>query len=43
MFLVGRHDPASLKEMLGTRVIRVFLHDNDEYVTSDDEIHFSIG
>ena len=43
MFLVGKHDPVLLKEMLATRVIRIYLHDSDEYNDSGDEIYFSMG
>jgi hypothetical protein len=43
VFLVGRHDPVLLKEMLATKLVRVFVHDNDEYVSNDDEVYFSKG
>ena len=43
MFLVGKHDPVLLKEMLATQLIRVFVHDSDEFVDSDEKVHFSTG
>ena len=43
VFLVGKHDPAMLKEMLSTKCVRVFVHNNDEFVNNDDEIYFSMG
>ena len=43
VFLVGRHDPVLLKEMMATRLVRVFLHDCDEEVPEDLEINFSVG
>jgi hypothetical protein len=35
VFLVGRHDAVTFKEMLATRLVRVFLHDCDEYTNED--------
>ena len=29
--------------MLATKLVRVVLHDNDEYVSKDTEINFSVG
>ena len=43
VFLVGKHDPVLLKEMLATQLIRVFVHDSDEFVDSDEKVHFSTG
>lgn len=35
VFLVGRHDPVQFKELLATTLVRVTLHDCDEYVNED--------
>jgi len=43
VFLVGSHDPVLFKEMLATRLVRVYLHDNDEYVAEDADASFSVG
>lgn len=43
VFLVGKHDPVMLKEMLATRLVRVYLHDCDEYVEEGLEVNFSRG
>lgn len=43
VFLVGRHDPVQFKELLATKLLRVVLHDCDEYVTEDTEVNFSNG
>ena len=45
MFLVGQKDPVLFKEMLGTKLVRVELHDCDEYVAPEDEkdAKFSVG
>ena len=43
VFLVGRHDPVQFKEMLATKLVRVYLHDCDEYVTEDSDAVFSVG
>lgn len=40
---MGKHDPVLLKEMLATKLIRVFLHDCDEFVAEDTEMNFSQG
>jgi hypothetical protein len=32
-----------LKEWLATKVVKVFLHDCEEYVTDDQEVTFSVG
>ena len=37
VFLLGLHDPVLLKELLATHVVRVDLHDCDEYVPTEDE------
>lgn len=31
VFLVGRYDSVAFKEMLATKLVRVYLHDCDEY------------
>lgn len=41
VFLVGKHDSVTLKEWLATRLVRVYLHDCDEYTT--EEAKFSVG
>jgi hypothetical protein len=41
VFLVGKHDPVSFKEMLATKLVRVFLHDCDEY--TNEPAKFSVG
>lgn len=45
MFLVGLLDPVLLKEMLTTKLVKVFLHDCDEFVAAEDEADakFSVG
>ena len=43
VFLTGKHDPVMLKEMLATKIVRVFLHDCEEIVAEDTEINFSQG
>jgi hypothetical protein len=43
VFLVGKQDPTHLKEMLATKLVRVFLHDCDEYVAEDSDMTFSVG
>ena len=45
VFLLGLHDPVMLKELLATHVVKVDLHDCDEYVPPEDEkdAKFSIG
>jgi hypothetical protein len=45
VFLLGLHDPVMLKELLATQVVRVDLHDCDEYFAPEDEkeAKFSIG
>jgi len=40
---VGKHDPVLLKEMLATRLVRVYLHDCDEFVSEDTDVKFSVG
>ena len=39
--LVGHHDPVTFKEMLATKLVRVYLHDCDEYTS--EEAKFSVG
>ena len=44
VFLVGRQDPTMFKELLSTQLVRVHLHDNDEYINEGDaEVNFSVG
>ena len=44
VFLVGRQDPTMFKELLSTQLVRVHLHDNDEYIGEGDaEVNFSVG
>ena len=43
VFLAGMHDPVMLKEMLATKLVKVYLHDNDEYVDADSDATFSVG
>ncbi len=45
VFLVGLHDPVMFRELLATHVVKVDLHDCDEYVPPEDEkdAKFSIG
>ena len=45
VFLVGLHDSVMFKEMLSTQLIKVELHDCDEYVAPEDEkdAKFSVG
>lgn len=43
VFLVGQHDPVLFREMLATKLVRVYLHDCDEYVSDDSEAIFSKG
>jgi hypothetical protein len=43
VFLVGKHDPVLLREMFATKLVRVYLHDCDEYVSEDSDLNFSVG
>lgn len=45
VFLVGLLDPVLFKEMLATKIVKVNLHDCDEYVAPEDEkdAKFSVG
>ena len=45
VFLVGLHDPVMFRELLATHVVKVDLHDCDEYVPPEDEkdAKFSVG
>jgi hypothetical protein len=45
VFLVGLQDPVMFKELLTTQLVRVELHDCDEFVAPEDEkdTKFSIG
>ena len=42
VFLVGLLNAVQLKELLSTELVRVILHDNDEY-TDHEEQEFSVG
>lgn len=42
VFLVGLMNSVQLKELLSTELLRVILHDNDEY-TDHEEQEFSVG
>jgi len=39
---VGKHDPVIFKELLATKLLRVMLHDNDEY-NYDPGTVFAVG
>lgn len=45
VFLLGIHDPVLLKELFATNLVKVDLHDCDEYVAPEDEkdAKFSYG
>ena len=45
VYLIGLHDPVMLRELLATQLVKVDLHDCDEYVPAEDEkeAKFSIG
>ena len=43
VFLVGKHDPVMFREMLATNLVRVYLHDCDEFVNEDADAVFSVG
>jgi len=45
VFLLGIHDPVMLRELLATNLVKVDVHDCDEYVAPEDEkdAKFSIG
>lgn len=44
VLLIGQLEPFQLKEYLTTRLVRVILHDNDEYTSETDaDQHFSVG
>ena len=43
VFLVGKHDPVLFREMLATKLLRVYLHDCDEIVSEDVDAVFSVG
>jgi len=38
VILVGKHDPVILKELLATKVMKVFLHDTDEFNQENDQV-----
>ena len=43
-FLLGKqNDPVQLKEMLATKVVKVYLHDNDQYTQQEEGREFSKG
>ena len=41
--MVGKHDPVQFKEMLATKLVRIKLHDCDEFVTEESDAVFSVG
>lgn len=43
VFLLGSSDTASLKEQLATKLVNVYLHDCDEFVSADSDATFSVG
>ena len=43
VFLVGRHDPVQFKELLATTLVKIVIHDCDEYVSDDADQNFSVG
>jgi hypothetical protein len=43
VYLVGKHDPVLFREMLATKLLRVYLHDCDEVVSEDTDALFSVG
>ena len=43
VFLVGKYDSVTFKEMLTTKLVRVYLHDCDEYMAETSEVKFSTG
>lgn len=43
MFLVGKNDPTKLKEQFATKLVKVFLHDCEEFVSADSDVTFPVG
>ena len=43
MFFIGLNDPTQIKEMLATKLVKVYLHDCDEYVSEGAEVSFPVG
>ena len=44
VFLIGRHDHVAFKELLATTLVKVVLHDCDEYISDGAEQNcFSSG
>lgn len=43
MFLVGKINPTLLKEQLATKLVKVHLHDCDEYVSANSDSTFPVG
>ena len=43
VFLIGKHDPVQFKELLATTLVKVVLHDCDEYTADDADQVFSVG
>ena len=43
VFLIGRHDYVSFRELLATTTVKVMLHDCDEYVSDATDTNFSCG
>ena len=40
---MGKHDPTQLRELLSTKLVRVYLHDCEEYVSKDSNVTFAVG
>lgn len=43
VFLLGRHDPTQLRELLSTKLVRAYLHDCEENVNADSDATFAVG
>ena len=43
VFLVGQHDHVQFRELLATTLVKVILHDCDEYMPEDADSNFSSG
>lgn len=43
VFLVGNINATSLKELLSQDLVRVYLHDCDEYVSANSTVTFPVG
>jgi hypothetical protein len=42
-FLLGTSDAATLKELLATKLVNVYLHDCEEFLGPDDDATFGVG